>query len=267
MSINIKQNGELHAIANLNNEKSIELTLAEYNALPQTEKDKDITYYITDLPATSSNLAGGVSLATQGGAENTLRFGIDEEGNYGYYKPGADTVTPFKSGSEDYYTLLYQSGVSTYIPDGIGYVLGNTHTGGGSIVYTIDSSSIRHDGGYEPYMLFLSKIKGSKLNISMKLSEVSNTSRYGGAFYIRFYKSLKNLAVGQNSANKYNSTIKDDDSNEDLLYKKAEIAGTSVPSKYTTTFTLSIDISSFKDCYLCINSWNYYTYIYKIWVE
>lgn len=26
-----------------------------------------------------------------------LKFGIDEDGNYGYYKDGADTVTPFKS--------------------------------------------------------------------------------------------------------------------------------------------------------------------------
>lgn len=27
-----------------------------------------------------------------------LRFGVDKDGNYGYYKDGADTVTPFKSG-------------------------------------------------------------------------------------------------------------------------------------------------------------------------
>lgn len=26
-----------------------------------------------------------------------LRFGVDSEGNYGYYKDGADTITPFKS--------------------------------------------------------------------------------------------------------------------------------------------------------------------------
>ncbi len=27
-------------------------------------------------------------------------FGVDENGNYGYYKEGADTVTPFKTGSD-----------------------------------------------------------------------------------------------------------------------------------------------------------------------
>lgn len=30
-----------------------------------------------------------------------FKFGIDENGNYGYYKVGADTVTPFKSGMSD----------------------------------------------------------------------------------------------------------------------------------------------------------------------
>lgn len=28
-------------------------------------------------------------------------FGVDEDGNYGYYKDGADTVTPFKSGKDE----------------------------------------------------------------------------------------------------------------------------------------------------------------------
>ncbi len=30
---------------------------------------------------------------------NGFRFGVDSDGNYGYYKDGADTVTPFKSGA------------------------------------------------------------------------------------------------------------------------------------------------------------------------
>ena len=29
-----------------------------------------------------------------------LQFGVDENGNYGYIKAGADSVTPFKSGAE-----------------------------------------------------------------------------------------------------------------------------------------------------------------------
>ena len=34
-----------------------------------------------------------------------IRFGVDEEGNYGYKKVGADTVTPFKSGDSNVYFL------------------------------------------------------------------------------------------------------------------------------------------------------------------
>lgn len=30
-----------------------------------------------------------------------FRLGIDEQGRYGYYKDGADTVTPFNSKQED----------------------------------------------------------------------------------------------------------------------------------------------------------------------
>lgn len=30
--------------------------------------------------------------------QKNIRFGIDSDGNYGYYKDGADTVTPFKTG-------------------------------------------------------------------------------------------------------------------------------------------------------------------------
>lgn len=33
-----------------------------------------------------------------------LQFGIDEDGNYGYIKAGADTVTPFSSNNTLYYT-------------------------------------------------------------------------------------------------------------------------------------------------------------------
>lgn len=39
-----------------------------------------------------------VNLASAGGDDGTIKFGIDGNGNYGYYKAGADTVTPFKSG-------------------------------------------------------------------------------------------------------------------------------------------------------------------------
>lgn len=36
-----------------------------------------------------------------------LKFGIDTNGNYGYYKDGADSVTPFKSGIKLKKTCIY----------------------------------------------------------------------------------------------------------------------------------------------------------------
>lgn len=39
-----------------------------------------------------------VKLSTEGHTDGAIRFGITEDGQYGYYKVGADTVTPFKTG-------------------------------------------------------------------------------------------------------------------------------------------------------------------------
>lgn len=48
-----------------------------------------------------------VKLASEGGASGSIRFGVDGEGNYGYYKAGADTVTPFSSGGDFEETVLW----------------------------------------------------------------------------------------------------------------------------------------------------------------
>ena len=53
--------------------------------------------------------------------KSPFKFGIDENGNYGYYKVGADTVTPFKSGGGsdfDFLIPLYKNGI-WYDVDGI----------------------------------------------------------------------------------------------------------------------------------------------------
>ena len=36
-----------------------------------------------------------VKLASSGGASGSIKFGVDNGGNYGYYKPSSNTVTPF----------------------------------------------------------------------------------------------------------------------------------------------------------------------------
>lgn len=36
-----------------------------------------------------------VKLASSGGASGSIKFGVDSDGNYGYYKAGANDVIPF----------------------------------------------------------------------------------------------------------------------------------------------------------------------------
>lgn len=78
-----------------------EVTLAQYNALSEEEKMNGTVYLIEDAPAVSSNYANGVAMAAAASSEgsNIIKFGVNSEGKYGYYPPGADTLVPFSSGS------------------------------------------------------------------------------------------------------------------------------------------------------------------------
>lgn len=51
-----------------------------------------------------------VKIATKNTTSDSIAFGIDSKGNYGYIKEGADTVTPFKSQKD--IDNAYNSGVS-----------------------------------------------------------------------------------------------------------------------------------------------------------
>lgn len=59
---------------------------------------------ITDsLASTSSRIAASAKSVNQLSNDlGGLKFGIDSDGNYGYYKDGADTVTPFSYGIAEY---------------------------------------------------------------------------------------------------------------------------------------------------------------------
>lgn len=53
----------------------------------------------SDLNGEASDVAASIKCVNQlNNSLGGLQFGIDENGNYGYIKAGADTVTPFKSG-------------------------------------------------------------------------------------------------------------------------------------------------------------------------
>lgn len=56
-----------------------------------------------------------VKLASSGGASGSIRFGVDGDGNYGYFKAGADTVTPFKSATKTPVAITKANSSGAYI--------------------------------------------------------------------------------------------------------------------------------------------------------
>ena len=93
----------------------------QYSSLPyalgdtSTDKINLVSNSATTVAAALNSMANGNTLGTQLGAAKQactllnngvtklnedlpFKFGIDNDGNYGYYKAGADTVTPFKTG-------------------------------------------------------------------------------------------------------------------------------------------------------------------------
>lgn len=61
--------------------------------------DKNINEYLVSNQSDNGMPLAAVAITDQQQEIQTLRFGIDENGNYGYYKVGADTVTPFNAGN------------------------------------------------------------------------------------------------------------------------------------------------------------------------
>lgn len=54
----------------------------------------------SDINGTSDNIAASIKVVNDIDNKVPFKFGIDADGNYGYYKAGADTVTPFKTGDK-----------------------------------------------------------------------------------------------------------------------------------------------------------------------
>lgn len=65
-----------------------------------------------------------VKLASLGGASGSIKFGVDSGGNYGYYKAGANEVTPF--GGEIQTTTLAAGSTSATV----------------NFVHTIDANTV-----------------------------------------------------------------------------------------------------------------------------
>lgn len=81
-----------------------ELTYAEYQALSEEERMNGTNYFVTDYPSGSGGGASHVDFENY--AElGTLKFGVDGDGNYGYYKAD-DSFVPFKSGGSSMYDVI-----------------------------------------------------------------------------------------------------------------------------------------------------------------
>lgn len=94
-----------------------------------------------------------VKIATKNTTSDSIAFGIDSNGNYGYIKEGADTVTPFKSQKD--IDNAYNSGVSaadarvntSSASYSSGYTNGKNATGFQLVVNTV----LHSHGGTQPY--------------------------------------------------------------------------------------------------------------------
>ena len=86
----------------------VDITQADYDKLTDEQKNaNDIWYSIIDAKSSVVDYT------------QPFRFGIDADGNYGYYKVGADTVTPFKSGGDiNYDKFIILSGSALPINGG-----------------------------------------------------------------------------------------------------------------------------------------------------
>lgn len=83
-----------------------ELTQKQYDALSDKEKKNGTVYYIKD--SDPFDVAWDkVKLSRFGASEGdpSIKFGVDADGNFGYIKPGADTVIPF-NGKRSMGTLM-----------------------------------------------------------------------------------------------------------------------------------------------------------------
>lgn len=267
--------------------EAVELTLAEYEALSPTEKIKDITYYITDMPATSADLAEGVSFATHGGEENTLRFGYDAEKEvYGYYPPGADTLVPFKSGGgsgggdiyiikqEDLkdayiaaggsyvyvssvpYNFSKQSGsqdVKTYL-SGDQYWFGYTYSGNvnAAICHCIRASQ----NNYKTLYIDCDRISSRQGSYNTAAFYFSTGCRVSGIYRGNIYNgtTLKSISLTE-----YNWTV-------DQINAQAGVKINAVNNYNLPRQTIEIDISEIsQDFYVCFHSCDGAIGIYNMW--
>ena len=128
-----------------------------------------------------------------------MKFGIDSDGNYGYIKVGADTVTPFRSDyfflnnleSNDYNASMNSSSITVTIPTNDCYILYGTSTSNnfGVEMRTNSQTSFSISSGVTPLfeattgnnnligLVHCRGLKGKSLTINTNLSVYRMSAR------------------------------------------------------------------------------------------
>ena len=91
---------------------------------------------------------------------NGISFGIDDEGNYGYIKAGADTVTPFKTGSNIQPLTITTGSFRNQNP--CGYILSDVS------VYKSMNIKITGQMQYQPLLTIISIVNGEPITLLSK---------------------------------------------------------------------------------------------------
>lgn len=90
-------------------------TNAVQNKVIKTYVDNADTGLGNRITTNTNSINNKNNLKLYSDSSKQIRFGIDGSGNYGYYKDGADSVTPFKSGGVVSTTKINYAEAGTYI--------------------------------------------------------------------------------------------------------------------------------------------------------
>jgi len=126
--------------------------------------------------------------ATYDSAEIPFKFGIDENGNYGYYKDGADTVTPFKTvvnlGSGTTFNVSNITGYKNFTADNFYVVCTSYYSRSNNVSKQNGQFSMKVDAVFDMNVSYtgntINPSIGKSYNSSTGVLTISNTSQSVG---------------------------------------------------------------------------------------
>ena len=111
-----------------------------------------------------------------------IRFGIDEDGNYGYYKVGADSVTPFKNNTNFIEVGQWEITDETETTIQIGIEGAENLTASDFVLHITDIQYYNHGSGNRGTISSMPYIE-SYSNKELILRDITTTIHTGGIVY------------------------------------------------------------------------------------